>query len=157
MQIVNVKHFIDHFVRVLPSAAALQTVRKKSQDESFATPNVKDKPSNEQLPRKIASLQQMLNEEIEDCIDSVAKLSPLVPCYIKYTSAEIAAASIVIAIKHSIKTMITESKFDETDLKTLKELYKKWAWNTFVRYRINKEKIREFTEYLKDFLAKVCD
>ena len=103
------------------------------------------------------TLQQQLNEEIEDCIDSVSKLSPLVPWYLDYTSAEIGAASLVIAIKHSLKTLKTEAKGDNNDLDILKELYNKWTQSIFTSYNIDIEKILQFTVYLKEFLAKVWD
>lgn len=51
------------------------------------------------------NLQQKMNHEIEDWIDSVSKLAPLVSWYIEFSSDEVGAASLLIAIKHSISTM----------------------------------------------------
>ena len=59
------------------------------------------------------TLQKQLNDEIEDWIDSVSKLSPLVPWYLDYSSAEIGSSSLVIAIKHSLKTLQTDGKGDK--------------------------------------------
>mmetsp|Transcript_9349 Transcript_9349/g.8252 ORF Transcript_9349/g.8252 Transcript_9349/m.8252 type:complete len:96 (+) Transcript_9349:371-658(+) len=64
----------------------------------------------ERCLNKLISLQELLNEEIEDCIDSVAKLAPLVPQYIDYNSAEVGSAALMIGIKHSIKTIHQEAK-----------------------------------------------
>lgn len=61
-------------------------------------------PKGPTLSRKMIDLQQLLNEEIEDCIDSVAKLSPLVPDYIHFNCAEIATASVSI-LNHNLYSL----------------------------------------------------
>ena len=83
MQIVNVKHFVDHYVRILPEFSKRQfsgvkenfSLRKQDSDTSSA---------QKIFSRRMGELQKILNEEIEDCIDSVAKLAPLVPDYLSY-------------------------------------------------------------------------
>jgi len=139
MQIVSVKHFIDHFTKVLP-------VFKSSQVSSSST-----------IGQKIVTLQKLLNEEIGDCIESVAKLAPLVPVFITFTSAEIASASIIVSIKHALKNMEQELSCSATESTTLKRLYSKWSHSIFTRYGIDKGRITGFAKYLKDFLSKVCD
>lgn len=84
MQIINPKHFIDHFVRVLPDFKKMQ-LNNIRQNFTFNDQREKDLlPLGTNLSRKMISLHEVLNGEIEDCIDSVAKLAPLVPCYIDY-------------------------------------------------------------------------
>lgn len=75
--IVNVKHFIDHYIKVLPDFKKLHISNLKNH---FAwDKESSDKGQAKLFSRKMISLQGQLNEEIEDCIDSVAKLAPLVP------------------------------------------------------------------------------
>ena len=156
MQIVNVKHFIDHYVRLLPDFKKLQLSSIK---HHFSNKNHDSHGGVGigQMPRKLRSLQEWLNEEIEDCIDSVAKLSPLVPSYIDYNSAEVGSASLMIAIKHSIKTIHQEAQWDKEDLNTIKSMYSRWAFGLFKEYQISKDRLSEFWESLEDFLNKVWE
>ena len=59
------------------------------------------------------NLQKQLNQEIEECIDSVSKLSPLVSTFIDYSSDEIGASALWISIKHSVNTMNTYPNTDK--------------------------------------------
>jgi hypothetical protein len=86
MQIINPKHFIDHFIRILPDFRKLQlnNIRQHfTLNEQYGKDIV---PHVNNISRKMISLYEVLNEEIEECIDSVAKLAPLVSCYIEYDS-----------------------------------------------------------------------
>ena len=102
LQIVCVKHFIDHFVRILPDFKALHISSLK---EHFTFKSSDKDKSTKIFSSSMINLQQKLNREIEDCIDSVSKLAPLVSWFIDFSSDEIGAASLLISIKHSIKTM----------------------------------------------------
>ena len=111
LQIVNIKHFVDHFIRILPDYKSLRIPNIKN--HFSIKNNSKEKTNSNLLSRKMINLHKELNEEIEDWIDSVSKLAPLVPWYIEYTWTEIGAASLVIAIKHSLKTMKSEAAGDK--------------------------------------------
>lgn len=151
MQVVNPKHFIDHFVRVLPSLDALQMIStrqnkilksEESQEErkiDFRKHSLRSPTSKE---KKIT--YKVLRDEIEDCIDSVAKLAPLVPCYIEFNSAEVASAALMIAIKHSIKTILNEGDCDQEEVNRLKLLYSRWTASLFKKYYLSKSRVTEF-------------
>lgn len=177
MQIVTVKHFIDHFIRILPDFKKLHITNIK---DNFGVIKSGVKLNGGVLSRKMIWLQELINEEIEDCIDSVSKLSPLVPQYIHYNCAEIATASvsiyelifkeislnklplnfliqIIISLKHSLKSLQTETKCEKGDIEVMKTMYTKWVQSVYTKYKIDKVKILQFTVYLKDFLTKVWD
>ena len=159
LQIVNVKHFIDHYVKILPDFKKLQMTNLK---QHFGINNKgKEGMSNllgpKALSKKMISLQELLNEEIEDCIDSVSKLAPLVPHYIDYSWDEIGSASLLMAIRHSIKSLVQEANWDKADMELLKGLYSKWTNSVFKKYRVNRSKIADFWDYLQEFLSKVCE
>jgi hypothetical protein len=72
-----------------------------------------------------------------------------------YSSAEVGAASLIISIKHSLKNLKDDMKFDHSDLNSLKNLYSKWTFTIFTKYKLDLERVSEFTKLLKVFLAKV--
>ncbi|CAI2383183.1 unnamed protein product [Moneuplotes crassus] len=159
MQIINPKHFINHFVRILPSLKTLQTIASR-QNKVVKTEESKENNRTESTIHPSKDLEyshKILKEEIEDCIDSVAKLSPLVPCYIEYNCAEVASAALMISIKHSVKTILNEGDAQREDVNKLKALYSRWTASLFKHYCISKSRISEFCEYLDDFLNKVCE
>ena len=79
MQIVNPKHFVDHFIRILPSFKQLQfsSIRHHFAFQEQTESN--DISVNIPHSEKMIEAHNILKEEIEDCIDSVSKLAPLVP------------------------------------------------------------------------------
>lgn len=141
MQIVNPKHFIDHYIRILPDLKTLQrlnTRHNRLTTEESKTSEVSSTSKDLRLAHKI------LKEEIEDCIDSVAKLSPLVPQYIEFNSVEVSSAALMIALKHSVKTIMNEGECNRDDITKLKSLYSRWTALTFKNYHISKPRITEF-------------
>ena len=89
--------FLDYFIRTLPDFqknqfSSLREQFSMSIKPDLASPN--STSSKASVTRKMAELQKVINEEIEDCIDSVSKLAPLVPVYIHYNSAEISTAAV---------------------------------------------------------------
>lgn len=179
MQVVNPKHFIDHFVRILPKFNQLPFSSPNKTYDRANSPISTSSTNSYIASSKMRSLQKALNEEIEDCIDSIAKLSPLVPDYIgkqlldilialriskfltmliiEYSSSEVATASLIIATKHSLKSLSMSARGETSRLSTLKAVYLKWITATYTKYNISKAKIQQFSIFIQDFLAKVCE
>lgn len=64
LQVVDVKHFIDHFIRILPDFKKLHLSNIK---QHFAIQNAgKEKSMSYMLSKKMVTIQQALNEEIEE-------------------------------------------------------------------------------------------
>ncbi|CAI2378498.1 unnamed protein product [Moneuplotes crassus] len=158
MQIVNPKHFIDHYIRVLPSLKILQLIATK-QKKILNTEEAKEKNylDNSHPSKDLEYSHGLLREEIEDCIYSITKLSPLVPSYIEYNSAEVASAALTLSIKHSVKTILNEGECNRADVEKLKALYSRWTSALLKKNQLSKDRVAEFCVLLEVFLTKVSE
>lgn len=155
--IINTKHFIDHFKRILP------VFDKRNSDGSSALYTysnvfgIDHSMQSELTSVGMKDLYKACRDEILECIDAISKLAPLIPEYINYKTKEIATAALVVSIKHSLKCLPEEMQRDRKKLDQVRLLYSKWIQNLFNSYNIDKEYIKVLIKKLKIFLDRVCE
>lgn len=58
-------------------------------------------------------MHKLLWDEINDIINDIAKMAPLIPDYIYFNSAEIATAVMLVTINYSWKLIWSKAKLEE--------------------------------------------
>lgn len=153
---INIKHFIDHYKRILP------VFDKKNEEGSPELTRLSryfslDQSAHSELTS--VGMQDMFKtwrNEILEWIDAIAKLWPLIPEFINYKCKELATAALVVSIKHSLKCLPEEMQKERKKIDQIRMLYSKWIQSLFISYNIDKESIKSLVKKIKVFLDRVC-
>ena len=78
------------------------------------------------------------------------------PEYINYRGADLATASLVVSIKHSLKCLPERMLQDTTRIENLRLIYSKWISIVYSSYEINKDLIKVLIKKIGVFLERVC-
>mmetsp|Transcript_13564 Transcript_13564/g.15213 ORF Transcript_13564/g.15213 Transcript_13564/m.15213 type:complete len:162 (-) Transcript_13564:50-535(-) len=160
---INMKHFCDHFKRIMPNVKPkivdkeeleLQKFKDwsscdRSTTSQFTTPGIHD--ATERLKEEIIALR----EEIDLSIDAISKLAPLIPEFISFKTKDISTAAMVVTIKHSLKCLPNNIQKDKPKFEKLKLLFSKWIQSLFFQYGVNKEVVKDLIQKIKVFLDRV--
>ena len=112
---VNIKHFIDHFIKILPASdenekcAGTEYSRfgSPSNKSEFSTVNVQIKSNlANQLP---SQLLKEVNKEIEEWVNSIGNLSPLLDDFSCWNLSEMGIAIVWVTISFSFKWLAGRS------------------------------------------------
>ena len=152
--IITVKHFIDHYKRILP------VFDKKGEDGIAEIWKFKDffkLDESAQTALSSNSTEGMIKKcrnDILEWIDAISKLAPLSSEYIDFKTKELATASLVLAIKYWIKGLVGNPENKKLDY--LRSLYSTWVKSLFSTHNISKEVVQPLIKKLQVFLDRVC-
>ena len=113
---VNLKHFIDHYIKILPSLD--DKIKNNWENSIWSSPqSIKDlipelfeKNLKSIKKREQVELLKEMNDEIREWINSICNLSPLLPDFSKCNFSEVAVASVWVTVSFSFKCLA--SKWD---------------------------------------------
>lgn len=96
-----------------------------------------------------------MQKEILELVDDIGKMSPLVPEYIEYDSGEIATAIFLVTINYSSKLVISKFQEEKERICELRDMYIRVFKLTYMKYKMNKERINSFAILLNEVLIRV--
>ena len=107
---VNLKHFIDHYMKILPTLEEkkkydMETSPISSPVRKDMMPDAFDKNLGGIKRREQVELLNEINKEIKEWINSISNLSPLLSDFSWWNFSEIAVASWWVTVSFSFKCL----------------------------------------------------
>ena len=96
-----------------------------------------------------------MQDEILELVDDIGKMSPLVPSFIHYNSAEIATAIFLVTINYSAKLLWVKFENDKNKICDLRDMYIRVFKITYLQHNLDKQKINKFAVLLNEVLIRI--
>ena len=104
---------------------------------------------------KIQNYHKMFREEVLELVDDIGKMSPLVPEFIYFSSAEIATAVFLVTINYAAKLLCSKFETDKPKICDLRDMYIRVFKITYMKYQMDKQRINKFAITLNEVLIRV--
>ena len=96
-----------------------------------------------------------MQKEVVELVDDIGKMTPLLPEFIYYDSAEISTAVFLVTINYASKLLWTKYPNDKGKLCDLRDMYIRAFKITYMKHNMDKSRINTFAISLNEVLIRV--